>query len=129
MSRKQVFTLTIVMVGIFIVGMASGFLISLVDEEGPVKVRGDYVEIQTSYGSISRLSKKVVDELGRMNGELREGEEVSEGLWRIMFTTSTDSSIRVRSHPSILKIALMLKEYDGKIDYGMYLKSNVNCDK
>ena len=120
MSRKHYIVITLMAASLFVIGMATGFLISLVDQDKMPTVKNQsYVEIETSYGSILRLSKKVVDELGRLNSELREAEEVSEGMWRMMFTHK-GGPLRVCWHPDILDLAVMLKEGDGHVDYSQF---------
>ncbi len=123
MTRRAYTIFTISTCVMFVTGMIFGLLISSVGDMPSVRGK-EYIEIEAAHGGIVRLSKEVVTELSHMGGELWKAQEISDGIWRIMFTTDDNSDIRVRQHPGILETAVMLKECDGKLNYGHFFRAD-----
>lgn len=122
MTKRQCVLFTISTAVVFVMGLGLGLLLPSVGQDafGTVKVKEDgYVSVQTSYGSRAHLSQRIVDELGRLNREMRQAEEISQGMWEMLFSDN-GGPLQIRWHPDVLDILVLLKECDGQIDYSQF---------
>ena len=123
MVRKQYVLFTISTSVVFLLGLGLGLSISQGPFGSVVKVQqGGSVAVQNSFGRRAHLSHDIITELARLNSEMQDAEEISQGMLTMLFSDN-GGPLQVSIHPDILDILVLLKKGDGQINYAPFFQT------